>query len=1021
MADLQLAAERSAVPATSLDAFNKVNLQGIKEAISQLLRLIGSTGLFQEYTIHDVTHVNRMLELVDDLIPVATKSAMTPADWLLIVLSIYFHDMGLLVSKAEFDARSQSDFEEYCLANFFVGDDGAEYKSRAKAITDSDSFLYQEFVRANHAERIGAWIRGHPGPHLGVAAEAVSTIEELLGGLSTVFREDLALVCESHHRNDLDDRDKYPVRQPYGNSAAEVGNVQYAAIMLRTVDLLHITADRTPSIAFRFINPQNPVSQYEWAKQRSVRSVTPQLGKDDEGNLSKTADQDTIEVFARFGDADGFFGLMAYLRYARDQLQQSFEWARASQMQQAVPHSFPWRKLDDTHITASGFLPKRLAFTLDQGRILELLTGHTLYNDSRVVVRELVQNALDAVRLQTLLTKRADTDGKVEVEWFDERRELVVRDNGTGMAQAIIENNLLKAGASRYQEESFVERHPDFSPISKFGIGVLSAFMVASEVEIVTCAPEEDMATRLKLRSVHDRYLVSLLDKVTDPDAARLAPHGTEFRLRIRETAPFPDVLEQVRRWVVVPRCTVTCEVNGGGPTPVGFGSCADALEMTLRAQGVELHDGADEPSNGAIRVCCAAAGNVETAFAVRWSSAFNEWTIVLAEQGALGSTRLSDELLVSIGACVEGIRVEFGSPGFTDPYVVAVSNATGHRAPKTNVARSGLEDTAARNQMMRHVYDAYIGHVATELAELATSRGFSSTWAAQEAEYMLSPFVVGSSRGGQPRHMDPLALRDALSAKPLVIVEDADGRRLVSGDALGKETRFWTVDSEFIRAGESLLREVPNDSSLAELGKAIGTDTVSLPEGTTLVGFKAYSSIWRFLLSGREVRKIIIGRAQRRLDLGWDVVGEHLCWISLTEDSVFGRGDPAVLVAVEDPEVEGRNGEVAVRSHGRLFLFADSAIAQYARETVEGWSETVGGRNLAHALTQCITTYLGLFRPPDDVPRFVENVLRRGLEQRFEPAADLEGLDMERLASALQATPLRVFDTSAWRRQETD
>ncbi len=41
-----------------------------------------------------------------------------------------------------------------------------------------------------------------------------------------------------------------------------------------------------------------------------------------------------------------------------------------------------------------------MSFTIDQENILQLLVGHTLYNDSSVVVRELVQNAIDAVKLQ---------------------------------------------------------------------------------------------------------------------------------------------------------------------------------------------------------------------------------------------------------------------------------------------------------------------------------------------------------------------------------------------------------------------------------------------------------------------------------------------------------------------------------------------------------------------------------------------------------------------------------------------
>src|SRR4029078_8784684 len=107
-------------------------------------------------------------------------------------------------------------------------------------------------------------------------------------------------------------------------------NVQYAALILRSADLLHITQDRTPSVMFRLISPQDPVSQREWSKQTAVTRVRAQKGRDDQGRFSENAPRDTIEVFADFQDADAFFGLTTYLNYAEKQLQQVYEWSETS-------------------------------------------------------------------------------------------------------------------------------------------------------------------------------------------------------------------------------------------------------------------------------------------------------------------------------------------------------------------------------------------------------------------------------------------------------------------------------------------------------------------------------------------------------------------------------------------------------------------------------------------------------------------------------------------------------------------
>ncbi len=170
------------------------------------------------------------------------------------------------------------------------------------------------------------------------------------------FRRDLGFVCESHHLNDLGDVKKYKPSQPYGNSDSETANLQYAAVLLRTADLLHVTSDRTPSIAFRIINPTDPISQQEWAKQMAVKRVRPKLGLNVDGIPDEKAPRDTIEVHAYFTKEDGFFGLTSYLAYAAEQLKKSHEWIATTAKLKLAPHDFPWRRIDDSNIETEGFI-----------------------------------------------------------------------------------------------------------------------------------------------------------------------------------------------------------------------------------------------------------------------------------------------------------------------------------------------------------------------------------------------------------------------------------------------------------------------------------------------------------------------------------------------------------------------------------------------------------------------------------------------------------------------------------------
>ncbi len=1019
MTKLETAAEQHAVGAQENDPFLDLNLLGVKTKVAEILSLIGSSQIFREYTLHDITHVDKMLHSLDWIIPDETRDNMTPADWLLITLAIYLHDVGMLVTDAEFGAREETDFRTFCERELFAGDVGTDYKSKvARLGDDQDRFLYQEYVRHSHAVRIGDWIKGGMVAARGVAPEIASAIASILSPLPEAFRADLALVCESHHLDDLYDTTKYPVSQPYGDSDDATANVQYAALVLRTADLLHITNDRTPSTMFHLIDPQDPVSQREWSQQQAVRRIRSQRGRDTEGNFTDSAPQDTIEVFATYSDPDAFFGLTSYLTYADKQLKLTREWVEASVARFGHTYGLPWKAIDTTNVRADGFSPKQLAFSLDQTKILDLLTGHTLYNDTSVVLRELAQNGLDAARLQMHIEERDSKSGLVEVEWDSEARQLVVRDNGTGMTAGVIERNLLRAGASRYQEEPFRKKYPEFSPISKFGIGVLSAFMIADSVEITTCSEEESEGHQLTLRSVHGRYLVRLLDKVSDPAAQRVGPHGTEIRLSVRESAELTDIRETIRKWIVVPRCSVRVSIDGDSPEEIGYDSPADALKSALLASNLSVYEGQGEPERTAIKVVEAESAGVRTAFAVEWSPFFREWSFLSA--GRLSS---SENASHALGTCIEGIRVESDSAGFQDIGVLSLADAQGHNAPKTNVARVGLEATSERVAMLRGIYGSYVRHVAEECEALHSTRGLSLTWAAQEGEVLLRTLLSDERVVGEEPidAVDPGVLRDEMRRHPLMLVESGGQRELTRAETAMAEPELWTVDSGLVRAAEELLREIPSEGSLHSLASGFESDVFDLPSGMTLVAYQPSSELYQDVLSGREVAEIRIRRDQRRVDLGWMPVGEQPNWLGVRVGSMTGRGgpqawNPEVYVALTEIETDGREGEVAVRAYSAYYLFSDSPLAMWLCEHAGGLRDEGDRRAELGYLGEVVQRFLSRNSPPEDLRNYVTKVVGSDpTMSRNSGRPDLDLVDLDGLVSALEETPIRTFDTWAW------
>ena len=816
--------EKRALHAEELPAFQGFKLLHLKTQIQELLTQFGRNGLFEEYTKHDVTHLNEMLKIYDWLLPDDTKQTMSPADWLLLVCSTYFHDLGLIITRNEFANRMSSGFSEFRESALQAADtESRDYKAYLDTLTEDakERFLYQEFVRTYHAARIRSWLQERPDPLLGYDPQLGKELKALLVGLEPVFIADLGIVCESHHLDDLHDTQRYPISRPYGNSGEETANVQFAAIALRAADLLHITRDRTPSIAFRIINPTNPDSQAEWAKQASVRAVRPRLGLNSEGNLAPDAPRDTIEVHAEFTDAEGFFGLNSYITYSEKQLRQCNAWATHSHQQLATGKRFPWRHIDAANIKAQGFIARQFQFTLDQTNILELLTGHTLYNDSGVVVRELVQNALDSVRLQTF-TGKCTCPPRVNVHWSSSSQTLEVTDNGTGMTQDIIEQNFLRVGASRYQESSFKREFPGFSAISRFGIGVLSTFMISDEVEVVTCSSEDESAREISLRSVHGQYLIRLFSKEDERISSLIREHGhgTTVRIRIRHSAEISDILSVLKRWIVLPKAEVLYSEDEGATTVVGFTDLANALTDVVKdIREVESISGTLRTVLGdKIEIRTAESDGVQVAYAVSWSPFFQEWSFLTARE--LQSDRQSakkETIDNRLGITVQGIRVEPGCPGFKNGSVLAIADVSGSRAPRTNVARTALERTTEFNVFLMGLYRAYCEHLRTEVSEITSDRGSSASKAANQLQFLIAPIDIGFSN---QTPVNPQLLVKAFHEVPAFLTESVGVRRLLSIGELEKLGEFITVDSFLIRRVENLLAALPGAVTLEDVAR---------------------------------------------------------------------------------------------------------------------------------------------------------------------------------------------------------
>lgn len=121
-------------------------------------------------------------------------------------------------------------------------------------------------------------------------------------------------------------------------------------------------------------------------------------------------------------------------------------------------------------------------FQVDLRGMVDLLSHH-LYSGPRVYLREVLQNAVDAVAARAGGAGADVPPGRVVVRCHDGAVE--VADNGIGLTEAQVHEFLATIGRSSKRDDLGFARG-DF--LGQFGIGLLSGFLVADQVEVVTRA-----------------------------------------------------------------------------------------------------------------------------------------------------------------------------------------------------------------------------------------------------------------------------------------------------------------------------------------------------------------------------------------------------------------------------------------------------------------------------------------------------------------------------------------------------
>ena len=146
------------------------------------------------------------------------------------------------------------------------------------------------------------------------------------------------------------------------------------------------------------------------------------------------------------------------------------------------------------------------AFQVDLRGVVDLLSHH-LYSSPRVYVRELLQNAVDAITARREADPDAPAVAEIEPPDVTGDGTLRITDTGIGLTEAEVHVLLATIGRSSKRDDLGFARH-EF--LGQFGIGLLSCFLVADEVRVVTRSARSENAPTVEWRGYADgRYRVS--------------------------------------------------------------------------------------------------------------------------------------------------------------------------------------------------------------------------------------------------------------------------------------------------------------------------------------------------------------------------------------------------------------------------------------------------------------------------------------------------------------------------------
>lgn len=512
----------------------------------------GSPRFFPEYTHHGIRHVRRTLELCDKLISEQALSEMKVRGLGILVASVLMHDIGMFIKddgldkiiygafaerKTEFlDGNTWKELWKQYLQTIerssdkrlrkIFGEAGCpeELPYKEMAITEKNILLYGEFLRQNHGRLAYEIIKfGFPGQ------ENLDVLRKT--EIDDKIRDIIALTARSHA---MELRGAYGYLEEWYAEPAKPKNIKifYLMSVLRMADYLDAGNERAPQAVEAMSSMRSEISSEEFSWNQVI----------DYDDYSWEVKSESLVIDADPKCSSQFLKIESWLHGLQKEL--DLCWAVLGEMYTgSSPLSLTIRRVNSNILSEKTrkrfeerFVTKRAILDTNPD-ILKLLI-HPLYNEeAKYGVRELLQNAVDACNERQEIEQQAgNTDFQPEVRVEIERGEnkFTITDNGYGMTSDIIINYFLISGASFRDSEIWEKKFTKegksvIARSGKFGIGVLSCFLLGEHVEVTTRNVNERLGYKFSIELGRENINI---ERVHVPVGTRISIDSSEEVLK---------------------------------------------------------------------------------------------------------------------------------------------------------------------------------------------------------------------------------------------------------------------------------------------------------------------------------------------------------------------------------------------------------------------------------------------------------------------------------------------------------